>query len=148
MLSLLVSLAAATPPAAANHCDTDQLMDDYLGLFNDRATDWTGVLDPSYAVESPYGTYDLAGWQALTGGAWYAMPDVRWAVERVIVADDRIALEYSFTGTFEHDFLGYVARGQHVAGRGMEMHRLDPRTCRILETWNYSDAFGFFAQLQ
>jgi predicted ester cyclase len=155
---LLVTLFALSPAATAGAkggakgghkgCDVDALLDDYLALFNDRQADWTAVIHPDYAVESPYGAYDLAGWQALTAGAWTAMPDVRWATEQVVVEGDRVALEYSFTGTFQSDFLGYVAKGQAVVGRGMEVHELNLRECRITRTWNYSDAFGFFAQLQ
>ncbi|MEY3213164.1 MAG: SnoaL-like polyketide cyclase [Pseudomonadota bacterium] len=155
MLTLLVAASLSFSPAALaapkggrKGCDTDDLLDDYLALFNDRQADWTHVIDPGYAVESPYGAFDLAGWQALTVGAWTAMPDVQWAVERVVVEGDHIALEYSFTGTFENDFMGYVAQNQTIVGRGMEMHQLDLRSCVILRTWNYSDAFGFFAQLQ
>lgn len=149
----LLSLSLLTPVADAHgggrrSCDVDDLLEDYLALFNDRAEDWTGVLDEDYAVESPYGTYDLAGWQALTGGAWAAMPDIQWSTVRTVVQGDRVALEYSFTGTFENDFLGIPATGATVVGRGMEMHRLDRSACRIVETWNYSDAYGFFAQLQ
>lgn len=158
MFTLLpLSLLALLPEAAAHgghgrsghgRCDVDALIEDYLDLFNARATDWTEVLDPAYVVESPYGSFDLAGWQGLTAGAWAAMPDVQWSVVRAVVDDDRIALEYSFAGTFEHDFLGFVAQGQTISGRGMEMHELDEEDCRIVRTWNYSDAYGFFAQLQ
>lgn len=129
-------------------CDVDDLLDAYLALFNDREADWTHVIAPDYVVESPYGTFDLAGWQGLTGAAWAAFPDIAWAEERVVVDGDRIALEYSFSGTFTNDFLAFVAQGQQVDGRGMEMHEIDERTCRITRTWNYSDAYGFFAQLQ
>jgi steroid delta-isomerase-like uncharacterized protein len=159
MLTLLIAASLVLSPVAlagskgghkGDHkgCDIDTLLDDYLNLFNERQADWTGVLHPDYAVESPYGAYDLAGWQALTTGAWTAMPDVQWATERVVIEGDRVALEYSFTGTFQQDFMGYVAKGQAVVGRGMELHELDLKECRITRTWNYSDAFGFFAQLQ
>jgi predicted ester cyclase len=76
------------------------------------------------------------------------MPDVQWSLERVAVDRDLVAIEYTFAGTFENDFLGFVAQGQAVSGRGMEMHRLDRQACRFVQTWNYSDAYGFFAQLQ
>ncbi len=154
---LTLTILSLSPPARAggahssnghHGCDVDELLEDYLALFNDRLTDWTGVLDPDYAVESPYGSFDLAGWQGLTGAAWAAFPDMQWSLVRVVADDDRVALEYSFTGTFQSDFLTFVARGQTVVGRGMEMHEIDRRSCRILRTWNYSDAYGFFAQIQ
>ena len=161
MAALLPLLLLAAAPSAhaggrgADHsdrgrhgCDVDGLLDDYLALFNERMSDWTSVIDPGYVVESPYGTFDLAGWQGLTGAAWTALPDISWSIVRVVEEDDRVALEYAFTGTFENDFLGHVAQGQAVAGRGMEMHELDRSACRITRTWNYSDAYGFFAQLQ
>lgn len=152
-MTLLLALPLLTVTDANAHgrrhgCDVDDLLEDYLDLFNDRATDWTHVLDEDYTVESPYGTYDLAGWQALTGGAWTAMPDVQWSLVRAVESGDKVALEYSFAGTFQADFLGIPANGASIVGRGMEMHQIDRSACRIVQTWNYSDAYGFFAQLQ
>lgn len=150
--SLVALFALSTSALAKNpkaRCDVDDLVDDYIAAFNSHDTaELAAVLGEDLAVTSPYGAFDRDGWIALSAGAWYAMPDIRWSVDQIVADDDRIAIEYSFTGTFTNDFLGFVASGQAVVGRGMEINRFDEDTCEIVQTWNYSDAYGFFAQLQ
>ncbi len=146
---LTISSSALAKPTAEHKCDIDALVEAYLDGFSSHDTAAiAATLDPDYAVVSPYGAYDLDGWLSLSAGAWTAFPDMEWHTEKVLVDGDRIAIEYSFTGTFEEDFFGYTAVGQSVEGRGLEINEIDPWSCLIVETWNFSDAFGFFAQLQ
>lgn len=148
LLALATPAFAGGPPATVT-CRAYEWAEDYVDAFNSKDANQVAALyDPSFVVTSPYGVFDTAGWVGLTGGAWYAFPDIEWTVVQVVPRGNLITVEYSFEGTFENDFLGYTAVGQHIVGRGLEINELDPKTCKIVETWNYSDAFGFLAQLQ
>jgi len=150
--TLILAFALATSlPALADdkpkHCDIDALAEQYIGAFNSRDPDaLREVLTADYQVTSPYGTFDREGWIALTGGAWYALPDIQWAIEQTVVEGDKVVFQYSFAGTFTNDFLGYTAVGQWVEGSGLEINQIDG-DCRIVRTWNYSDAYNFLGQL-
>lgn len=147
---LSAALLAATPALAGQpHCDLDDLGDAYIAAFNSHdAAVLEEALADDYVVSSPYGTFDRVGWIGLTQAAWAAFPDMQWQIEQVVAEDDYVTYRYSFEGTFTHDFLGFVAQGQHVVGSGLEINRYDEDTCQMVETWNYSDAFNLFAQLQ
>jgi hypothetical protein len=130
-------------------CDVDALIGDYLAAFNSHDPgQLEAILADDYTVTSPYGEFDRDGWISLSAGAWYALPDIQWSEAQVLVDGKRFALEYTFTGTFVNDFPPYAATGNVVYGRGLEINEIDRRACEIVQTWNYSDAFGFFAQLQ
>lgn len=149
LLPLTLATTAHAEPDAVKKCDVEAFAEDYVDAFNSHDADTVRDLyDDDFSVDSPYGTFDADGWTGLTASAWYAFPDMEWSVVQVVAEGDRFALEYAFAGTFTNDFLGYTAAGQSVVGRGMEINELDPKTCEITATWNYSDASGFLAQLQ
>lgn len=151
-LLALTTLSTTASAHGWNHrdkCDVDTLVADYLAAFNSHdPAQLEAVLADDYTVSSPYGDFDRDGWIALSSGAWYALPDIRWSQAQLLVDGDRVALEYTFVGTFENDFPPYAATGNVVHGRGLEINEIDRDACEVVQTWNYSDAFGFFAQLQ
>lgn len=155
-MTRIVILAAASaamlaPSAMAKPCDLEDVAAAYLASFNsfDPAA-IEAVLSPDYAIESPYGTFDRDGFVGLNQAAWYAFPDILYTQEELLVdaQDSKFAIRYAYVGTFTNDFLGYVALGQTVVGRGMEVNDVDEDTCLVTETRNYSDAFTLFSQLQ
>lgn len=49
-----------------------------------------------------------------------AFPDLAIAVDRLVAADDDVAIAYTITGTHQGEFLGLPATGQRIEGRGVQ----------------------------
>ena len=74
-----------------------------------------------------------------------AFPDQHYEVEDVIANGDLAAARWVFTGTLQGPFAGVQPAGQHVAVRGVHIHRVE---CgKIVETWNSGDALGLLRQI-
>jgi steroid delta-isomerase-like uncharacterized protein len=56
----------------------------------------------------------LAGVKDIIGGMRRAFPDLHWSVEEQIVAGDKVATRFEWTGTHRAEFLGIPATGRKV----------------------------------
>lgn len=74
-----------------------------------------------------------------------AFPDLAIAVDRLVAADDDVAIAYTITGTHRGEFLGVPATGQRIEGRGVQIARFE--NGRLVERWGSSDQLGILQQL-
>lgn len=63
----------------------------------------------------------------------------------LIAERDRIAVQYTSTGTHEGEFFGIEPTGNEVEITSMGVDRIAHG--EIVETWNHPDRFGLFQQL-
>jgi steroid delta-isomerase-like uncharacterized protein len=74
-----------------------------------------------------------------------AFPNLRYQVEEVIVAGDRVTTRWRATGTHVGTFLGIDPSGRAVTMHGISVFAL--RDGRIAEVWSVWDRAGLIEQL-
>jgi steroid delta-isomerase-like uncharacterized protein len=74
-----------------------------------------------------------------------AFPDLRYSIEDVIEAGDRIALRFVAAGSHGGEFLGIPPTGRAVEIQGIAIYRFE--SGRIVEGWFQWDALGLMRQL-
>src|SRR5262245_15043827 len=74
-----------------------------------------------------------------------AVPDLRVAVEDVLVEGDKSVIRLSFTGTHKGEGLGMPPTGRTFCSTAIVILRW--REGRIVESWNEFDAAGMLRQL-
>jgi steroid delta-isomerase-like uncharacterized protein len=86
-----------------------------------------------------------AGMPAQIAAFRRAFPDYDVTNEDLVVADDRVAVRNTVTGTHQGAFMGHAPTGRRIAIRTMDMHQV--RGDRIVATWHLEDFAGLIAQL-
>jgi steroid delta-isomerase-like uncharacterized protein len=74
-----------------------------------------------------------------------AFPDYDVTNEDLVIADDRVAVRNTVTGTHQGAFMGHAATGRRITIRTMDIHQV--RDGRIVTTWHLEDFAGLIAQL-
>ena len=74
-----------------------------------------------------------------------AFPDQKITIEREVVADDRIAVQVSWTATHKGPFLNIPATGKTVFVPGTGIFRIVDG--KIAEAWMLEDFLGIYQQL-
>jgi len=75
----------------------------------------------------------------------HAIPDIHFAVDATIEADDHVAARVTVTGTHTGRGLGIEPTGRAFRVNGMVMARI--RDGQFVEGWNHFDLLGLFGQL-
>lgn len=74
-----------------------------------------------------------------------AFPDLHFAIDQVVAADDCAAVRVTITGTHAGPGLGVPPTGRAIRISSMSMARV--RDGRLVEGWDNVDYLGLFAQL-
>lgn len=75
-----------------------------------------------------------------------AFPDMHWAAEDVLAAEDRVAARVRFTGTNDGEFMGMPATGKSVSVQLMDIIRFGEDGL-AREHWGVFDTMGLMQQL-
>ena len=75
-----------------------------------------------------------------------AFPDLKIAVDHMVVDDNNVAIAYTVTGTQDGPFQGIPATGKKIKARGMQIAKFDS-DARITERWGSSDELGILQQI-
>jgi predicted ester cyclase len=115
---------------------------------------WTrGRLEVADELMAPEHTHhlsgdDLGGPQEVKGLVTFlrgAFPDLRFVIEDVVVAGDKVVVRWTAVGTHLGEFGGIPPSGRVVTWTGMDLVRLQDH--RIVELWGNNDALGLREQL-
>jgi steroid delta-isomerase-like uncharacterized protein len=106
------------------------------------------IYHPHYVLHAPVSTGDTIGYEGLkqrviefrTG-----FPDIRFAVETIIVQGDDAAARWTLAGTHTGNFVGLEPTGRSVIVPGILMLRFEGD--RIVEGWSGFDAMDMMQQL-
>lgn len=75
-----------------------------------------------------------------------AFPDLRYEIEDIVAAGDRVAHRWVLTGSQMGEIMGIAPTGRPVRMEGLEINRIDRG--KIAESWAIGDAMGLRGQLQ
>lgn len=104
------------------------------------------ILDPGYVYRSP--DEELHGPEALKSflaGYHTAFPDLRMAIDELVVADDTVVLFFTLTGTHEGPLMGIPPTGKDIRSCGVIRSRFE--NGRIVEEWEVLDQLAILTQL-
>lgn len=98
------------------------LYERYIARCNEHRFDGLGefVAEDVNGPGEGLGAY-VAGLEAVVA----AFPDYRWAVERTVVEDDRIAVRLTGAGTHLGPFRGMAATGRRIVTQELAMYRVE-----------------------
>jgi len=104
------------------------------------------IADPNYVYRSP--DEELHGTEALKGFlASYrtAFPDLRMAIDELVVADDTAVIFFTLTGTHEGPLMGIAPSGKKMRAHGVVRSRFEDG--RIVGEWEVLDQLAILTQL-
>lgn len=85
-------------------------------------------------------------YRALASGTRNVFPDMTFTIEDMLVAEERIALRWTMTGTHEGEpMFGVEPTGQEIELTAIEINRFEGG--KLIETWTQSDQLGLMQQL-
>ena len=74
-----------------------------------------------------------------------AIPDLKAAIEELLVVNDRAVVRYSFTGHFTGSFKDLKGDGREVSFRAVDIYRV--QNGQISDNWHLEDNFSLMQQL-
>lgn len=106
------------------------------------------LVDSDYVIHDRELAEELRGpelYRALASGTRELFPDVTFAIEDILAADDRVALRWTMTGTHEDSVFGEEPTGRRVTLEAIEINRFEDG--KLVETWTQSDMLGLAERL-
>ena len=107
------------------------------------------IADPNYVYRSP--DEELHGTEALKGFlASYrtAFPDLRMAIDELVVANDTAVIFFTLTGTHEGPLMGIAPTGKEMRAHGVVRSRFEDGRIvedgKFLISWPYSPSWALF----
>jgi steroid delta-isomerase-like uncharacterized protein len=104
------------------------------------------IVHPNYVYRSP--DEKLQGTEALKAflaGYHAAFPDLRMAIDELVVADDKAVIFFTLTGTHEGELMGIPPTGKEMRVHGVIRSRFEDG--RIVEEWEVLDQLAILTQL-
>ena len=104
------------------------------------------IVHPNYVYRSPdeelHGTEAL---KAFLAGYRAAFPDLRMAIDELVVADDKAVIFFTLTGTHEGQLMGIPPTGKEMRVHGVVRSRFEDG--KIVEEWEVLDQLAMLTQL-
>ena len=101
----------------------------------------TGALDAITQLVSP----SLTGFTRDLALLRQAFPDARFTIEDILAEGDKLADQYTISGTHARPFLGIPATGRQIHLAGISIVRISGG--KIAERWAVTDQLGLLRQL-
>jgi predicted ester cyclase len=124
-------------PTASNEQLVRRLYDDYI---NPGRLDRLGeIVSPDYI-----GAADQRGpaaFAAPVGAVRAAFPDLAYTIEDLVAGGDRVAVRWTWRGTFLHAFRSFAPTGEKIANTGFAIFQIADG--KIARTWVETDRLGF-----
>lgn len=75
-----------------------------------------------------------------------AFPDLHIIHQNLFLDGDKVAIQWTATGTHQGAFKGYAATGKSVAYKGVTIYRL--KDDKVIEYWTYLDVDNVLSQIR
>lgn len=76
---------------------------------------------------------------------WQSFPDIRFEIEDLITADDKVVVRFVCRGTHTSEFMGIPATGKKIEVSAIAISRIEDG--KFVEEWEELDFFGLLTQL-
>jgi steroid delta-isomerase-like uncharacterized protein len=93
----------------------------------------------------PTGQKGPAGFADTVRALRQAFPDIRWTIEDLFAAGDRVALRWQWQGTHEAPFRNFPASRKTLTNTAIAIFQLKDN--RIVQGWVQTDQLGFLQQI-
>jgi predicted ester cyclase len=110
-----------------------------------KTADWDSIFSPGYVIHFTNRDMNLEQLIEYNAGILSAFPDMRFTVDDIFAAGDKVAARYSMKGTFKNAYRGIPPTGKQVMVKGASIDRFVKG--RSLETWDYPDMLSVMVQL-
>jgi steroid delta-isomerase-like uncharacterized protein len=87
----------------------------------------------------------LDGLKQVVNGTRASFPDLRYSLEDIISAGDKVVVRFKFQGTHQGVYRGIPATGKPIAYSGIGIWRLADG--KLAEHWSNIDLYGLMQQL-
>jgi predicted ester cyclase len=101
------------------------------------------LVDPSIVLNG--WAPGLEGLKKVITGTRVSFPDLHYAVEDLIAADDKVVVRFKFHGTQQGEYRGISPTGTPVTYTGIGIWRLADG--KLVEHWSNIDLYGLMQQL-
>jgi predicted ester cyclase len=110
-------------------------------------TQATHVFSPRFVNHEPGvpAANDLAGFEFAVAKLGSAFPGIRFTIDDLVAAGDRVAVRFTAAGTQLGPYVGIPATGRYVEWSGNTIYRVADGV--IVEAWSLWDAAGLLQQL-
>jgi steroid delta-isomerase-like uncharacterized protein len=135
----------ATPPEQ-NLATAHRYFDDVMNAGKLDAI--PEICTPDFQFIIPTQPVPFTGYDGFGGFITYlhnAFPDIHFAVEREIAADNKVAVRWNITGTHQGEFLGMAASGNKIKDYGVDIFTFENGKIKTVHV-NEND-WGLFQQL-
>ena len=110
-----------------------------------RSAAWDEIFTPDFIIHYPAEDMNLEQFIEYNAVLLAAFPDSTFTVEDMIIENDKVVTRYIMRGSHKNEYRGIPATGNRVTVNGISVDRID--RSRVVETWDYPDAFGAMQQL-
>lgn len=87
----------------------------------------------------------LEAFKQMAESSFKAFPDMHYKIEDMFAEGDRLAVRYTYTGTFKGEWMGIPPTGKKYNITTAYLCKM--KDGKQLEVWGYTDLFTFFRQL-
>ena len=109
---------------------------------------WDEVSSPNFVAHDPalpVADSDLPTIKQIIGDMQAALPDIKTTEEDIIVAEDKVVVRRSFSGTHKGELMGIPASDKAVTYTGIFIFRLSGG--KVEELWVNWDTVGLLQQI-
>jgi steroid delta-isomerase-like uncharacterized protein len=129
--------------------DNKAIIRRWIEAYNDRDIQQVeaDVLAPGYVAHTPVapGPLDSEAWSQFTAAFMEAFPDIRFTVEDIFSAGEKVAARVAFRGTHRGEFQGIPPTDKEVAFSEITIDRVVDG--KVEEHWFEMDLLGLMQQL-
>jgi predicted ester cyclase len=112
----------------------------YENLLNERHLDQLGnVIDASFV--GIRGEKGPEGFKGVLEGLIMAFPDIKWSIEDLIAADNKVVVRWTWKGTFQNSFRGYQPTQKEMTNSAISIYEFV--NGKATQAWIQSDQLGF-----
>lgn len=98
-----------------------------------------------HSIARTGGQAGLEGFKARIGGHRAGFSDLKFAIHKILIDGDHVAIRWTMSGTQSGPWAGRPASGKTMQMQGMNLERLE--NGKIVEHFSYPDLMGAFMQL-
>jgi steroid delta-isomerase-like uncharacterized protein len=104
------------------------------------------IISPDYVYHNPLGEFKgPEGFKQMVAMELKSFPDIHFTIDDMVAEGDKVAVRYTFTGTFKGDFAGMAPTGKGFKMTAAFFYRF--KDGKQVEALPFADNLTFYQQL-